>query len=49
MYAVTEMLKHRLVYHGPLLIDARMKPGYPGEVLPAEETVNLVNQRWREY
>jgi len=49
IYAATEMLKHRLVYHGPILIDARMKPGYPGEVLPDEATVNLVDQRWKEY
>ncbi len=49
IYAATEMRQHRLVYHGPLLIDARMKPGYPGEVIPDEGTVNLVNQRWKEY
>jgi len=49
IYASTELLNHRLVYHGPILIDARMKPGYPGEVIPAEATVNLVNRRWKEY
>jgi UbiD family decarboxylase len=49
IYAATEIRQHRLVYHGPLLIDARMKPGYPGEVLPDEATVNLVNQRWKSY
>ncbi|HBP66511.1 MAG TPA: 4-hydroxybenzoate decarboxylase [Desulfosporosinus sp.] len=49
IYATTEMLKHRLVYHGPILIDARMKPGYPGEVLPDEKTVNLVDRRWKDY
>ncbi len=41
------MKKKVLAWSTP--IDARMKPGYPGEVLPAEETVNLVNQRWKEY
>ncbi|HWQ41574.1 MAG TPA: UbiD family decarboxylase [Desulfosporosinus sp.] len=49
IYASTEMRLHRLVYHGPILIDARMKPGYPGEVLPDVATVNLVDQRWKEY
>jgi len=49
MYAKTEMLKHRLVYHGAILIDARMKPGYPGEVQPDEATVDLVDRRWKEY
>ena len=49
IYAATEKIKHRLVYHGPILIDARMKPGYPGEVLPDAATVRLVDQRWKEY
>ncbi|AET68788.1 UbiD family decarboxylase [Desulfosporosinus orientis DSM 765] len=49
IYASTEIIKHRLVYRGPILIDARMKPGYPGEVLPDETTVKLVNRRWKEY
>lgn len=49
IYAATEMRQHRLVYHGPILIDARMKPGYPGEVLPDASTVKLVDQRWKEY
>jgi len=49
IYAATEIIQHRLVHHGPILIDARMKPGYPGEVLPDEATINLVNLRWKEY
>ncbi|MBC2723070.1 UbiD family decarboxylase [Desulfosporosinus sp.] len=49
IYASTELLNHRLVYHGPILIDARMKPGYPGEVIPDEATITLVNRRWKEY
>ena len=49
IYAATETRLHRLVYHGPILIDARMKTGYPGEVLPDAATVKLVDQRWKEY
>ncbi|KJR46086.1 3-polyprenyl-4-hydroxybenzoate carboxy-lyase [Desulfosporosinus sp. I2] len=49
IYAETELNSHRLVYHGTILIDARMKPGYPGEVIPDEATVKYVNQRWHEY
>lgn len=49
IYAATELQYHRLVYHGPILIDARMKPGYPGEVIPDESTVKLVDRRWKEY
>jgi len=36
-------------YTPPIVIDARMKPWYPAEVEPAEETVKLVDRRWSEY
>lgn len=49
IYAQTEIKHHRLIYHGPIIIDARMKPDYPGEVIPAPETVDLVNRRWKKY
>ncbi|MBP9838102.1 MAG: UbiD family decarboxylase [Proteobacteria bacterium] len=35
--------------HPPIVIDARMKPSYPGEVLTDEKTFELVNKRWEEY
>jgi 4-hydroxybenzoate decarboxylase subunit C len=49
IYADSEVRQHRILYHGPVLIDARMKPDYPGEVLPDEATIKLVDQRWNEY
>lgn len=49
IHAEFELRYHSLIYHGPILIDARMKPDYPGEVIPREETVQLVNRRWKEY
>jgi 3-polyprenyl-4-hydroxybenzoate decarboxylase len=49
IYATTELRHHRFVYHGPILIDARMKLGYPGEVLPDAATIKLVDRRWKEY
>lgn len=49
IYAQYELRHHRIIYHGPILIDARMKPDYPGEVVPLEETVKLVDRRWKEY
>ncbi|MDA8227248.1 MAG: UbiD family decarboxylase [Desulfitobacterium hafniense] len=49
IYAQSEVRNHRLVYHGPILIDARMKPDYPGEVIPDENTIKLVDRRWKEY
>lgn len=48
-YAETELIRNRVVYRGPLLIDARMKTGYPKEVAADEKTLELVDRRWREY
>ncbi|CAA7601824.1 UbiD decarboxylyase family [Acididesulfobacillus acetoxydans] len=49
IYAQTEVRQSLPVRRGPLLIDARMKPWYPGEVEADPETVKLVDRRWREY
>ncbi len=37
------------VYRGTLGIDATWKAGYPDPVHPSEETVRLVDRRWKEY
>jgi UbiD family decarboxylase len=47
--ARTEVVRHHLVYHGPLVIDARMKPGYPDELVVRDDIGELVDRRWREY
>lgn len=49
MYISAELKRNHQVFQGPVIIDARMKPDYPGEVLPDENTVKLVNKRWQEY
>ena len=36
-------------YHGPLAIDARMKPWYPEELFCDDATHALVTRRWPEY
>jgi len=41
--------RHHLCYEGPILIDARMKPTYPPEVLPDEKTNDLVLSKWDRY
>lgn len=41
--------RHHLRYRAPIVIDARMKAGYPGTVEPLPETVALVDRRWKEY
>jgi 3-polyprenyl-4-hydroxybenzoate decarboxylase len=40
---------HHLSYLAPIVIDARMKPWYPQELVPREDIVRLVDERWREY
>lgn len=50
IYAVaSEVHRHHLCYRGPILIDARMKPSYPKEVLCDEQTAGLVSKRWHDY
>ncbi len=44
-----EVHRHHVCYSGPLLVDARMKLGYPAEVFCDPETAKLVTQRWHEY
>lgn len=47
--ASSHVYRHHLCYSGPILIDARMKPTYPKEVLCDEQTAGLVTQRWDQY
>lgn len=48
IYANTEVRHNKIVYEGPIVIDARMKPDYPGELVPREDIVEKVTKRWRE-
>ena len=43
------MHRHHLVYSGPIVLDARMKPGYPDELFCDPDTAKTVDQRWKEY
>lgn len=49
IYAHTQVNRHHIGYKLPLVIDARMKPGYPDELFPREDIVELVDRRWKEY
>lgn len=49
IYAAYQVGRHRLHYEPPIVIDARMKPGYPDELTPREDIVKLVSSRWSEY
>ncbi|WJH32247.1 UbiD family decarboxylase [Paenibacillus sp. CC-CFT747] len=49
IYARSSLNRHHIAYELPLVIDARMKPGYPDELFPREDIVKLVDGRWSEY
>jgi 4-hydroxybenzoate decarboxylase subunit C len=47
--AATTIHRHHLSYQAPIVIDARMKPGYPAELIARPDIAELVERRWREY
>jgi len=47
--AATRVVRHHISYEPPILIDARLKPGFPKELTCDEETAATVTRRWREY
>ena len=47
--ASRRIVRNHIAYQGPIVIDARMKPWYPGELTAADETAALVTERWKEY
>ena len=47
--AETRVLRHHLSYKGPVVIDARTKPGFPDELKVRDDIAALVDRRWREY
>ncbi|MUT68529.1 UbiD family decarboxylase [Paenibacillus sp. NEAU-GSW1] len=49
IYANADIRRHHFGYKLPIVIDARMKPGYPDELFPREDITELVDRRWNEY
>ena len=47
--ASSQVVRHQLSYRAPILIDARLKPGFPDELSCDPETADLVSRRWKEY
>ena len=45
--ARTELIGSHPAFHAPILIDARMKAGYPEELFCDEATAERVDSRWR--
>lgn len=49
IYADYKVRHNKIQYEGPVIIDARMKPQYPGEVITREDIAKKVTDRWKEY
>jgi UbiD family decarboxylase len=47
--AETRVVRNHLARRAPILIDARLKPGFPGELRCDDGTAARVGRRWREY
>jgi len=47
--ARTEIVRHHPCLSPPIVIDARLKPGFPAELRCDDETSRTVDTRWREY
>jgi hypothetical protein len=47
--ASRDVARNHLVHHPPIAIDARLKPGFPDELVCDEATAATVSRRWREY
>jgi UbiD family decarboxylase len=45
----TSVERHHLSYSPPIVVDARMKPAYPDELVVRPDIRELVDRRWREY
>ncbi len=48
IYADYQVRNNKIRYEGPVVIDARMKPQYPAELIPREDIVRKVSERWGE-
>jgi UbiD family decarboxylase len=44
-----EIVRNQISYRAPIVIDARLKPGFPKELRCDERTAALVTRRWNEY
>ena len=47
--AERRIVRNHIAYGGPVVIDARLKPDFPRELMADEATARTVTQRWKEY
>jgi UbiD family decarboxylase len=43
------IVRNHIAYRGPVVIDARLKPGFPKELSCRDDIAQLVTRRWKEY
>ena len=44
-----QIVRNHIAYSGPIVIDARLKRGFPKELSCSAEVAALVSRRWKEY
>ena len=47
--AERRIVRNHIAYRGPVVIDARLKPGFPKELACRGDIAQLVSRRWKEY
>jgi hypothetical protein len=47
--AERRIVRNHIAYRGPVVIDARLKPGFPEELSCRDDIARLVTRRWKEY
>ena len=47
--AATQVVRNHLAHSAPIMIDARLKPGFPKELTCREDVAATVTRRWKEY
>lgn len=43
------LVRNQVAFESPVVIDARLKPGFPDELFCSPEIADRVTERWREY
>ena len=44
-----EIVRNHIAYRPPVVIDARLKPGFPKELTCRDDIAARVTRRWKEY
>ncbi len=47
--AERRIVRNHIAYRAPIVIDARLKPGFPKELSCRDDIAQLVTRRWKEY